>query len=192
MVTEPDDAEDVAPAPADVPAPSAARAPGPRPVTAPVRRESAEPIPRFVEFRPGNVVSYIFGAFFTVFAVGAVITIFWAVSDGRSQAILGAAGLTALAMLSWWALLNWSPPIVSVSNGLLELSRGSRARSWDLRDPDTEITFRGRPSSRSWKAILRDDDGKPVTISARNVDPAQFTELVEHYQAVGPETEDQV
>jgi hypothetical protein len=158
-------------------------------VSTPARRATSEPVPRFVEFRPGNFLSYVFGAFFTVFAVGAVIAIFWAVSEGGAQAILGAAGLTALAMVSWWALLNWSPPIVSVSNGLLELSRGSRAKTWDLRDPATEITFRGRPSSRAWKAVLRDSDGKPVTITARQVDAAQFTELVEHYQAVGPEAD---
>jgi hypothetical protein len=89
-------------------------------------------------------------------------------------------------MASWWALLNWAPPIVSVSNGLLELSRGSSSESWDLRDPDTEITFRGRPSSPRWRAVLRGENGKPVTISARHVDAAQFTEIVEHYQALGP------
>jgi hypothetical protein len=144
-----------------------------------------------VEFRPGNVVNYVFGALFTVFAAGAVIAIFWAVSDGGSNAILGAAGLTALAMLSWWALLSWSPPIVSVSNGLLERSRGSRTQAWDLRDPATAITFHGRPSSRSWKAVLQADGSKPVTISARHVDPAQFVEIVEHYQAAGPEADGQ-
>jgi hypothetical protein len=93
-------------------------------------------------------------------------------------------------MISWWALLNWSPPIVSVSNGLLEISRGSRGASWDLRDPATEVTFRGRPSSRAWRAIVRGPNGKPATIAARNVDAAQFVELVEHYQALGPEGTD--
>ena len=147
-------------------------------------------MPRFVEFRPGNVLAYVFGTLFTIFSVGAVLTILWAVSDGGSRSILGAAALTALAMISWWALLNWAPPIVSVSNGLLEVSRGTRTKSWDLRDPATEITFRGRPSSRSWRAVLRGEDGKPVSISARIVDAAQFVELVEHYQSVGPETDD--
>jgi hypothetical protein len=146
-------------------------------------------VPRFVEFRSRNVLSYVFGTLFTVFSVGAVIGIFWAVSDGSSEAILGAAGLTVLAMISWWALLNWAPPVVSISNGLLEVSRGSSAgKTWDLRDPATEIAFRGRTSSRSWKATVRDPDGSQVTIPARTVDPAQFTQLVEHYQAVGPES----
>ena len=90
-------------------------------------------------------------------------------------------------MVSWWALLSWSPPVVSVSNGLLELARGSNALTWDLRDPATEITFRGRPSSRSWRAVLRSEGGKPVTLSSRQVDPDQFVEIVEHYQAAGPE-----
>jgi hypothetical protein len=148
-------------------------------------------IPRFVEFRSGNAGTYVFGAFFTVFAAAAVIAIFWAVSEGTRNAVLAAGGLTALAMASWWALLSWSPPIVAVSNGLLEISRVT-STGWDLRDPATEITFRGRPSSRSWKAVVRSEGGKPVTISARQVDPALFVEIAKHYQAVGPrgDTED--
>jgi hypothetical protein len=135
------------------------------------------------------VLSFVFGTLFTVFSVGAVIGIFWAVSDGSSTAILGAAGLTVLAMVSWWALLNWSPPVVSISNGLLEVSRGSGGggEKWDLRDPATEIAFRGRTSSRSWKATVRSPKGSQVTIPARTVDAAQFTELVEYYQSVGPD-----
>jgi hypothetical protein len=150
---------------------------------------AAEPIPRFIEFRSTSLLRSVFGAVFVVCAVGAVIAIFRAVSGGSSEVILAAAGLTALAMVSWWALLSWTPPIVSVSDGLLEVSRGTKAVSWDLRDPATQITFRGRPSSRSWRAVLRGATGKPATISARQVDPAQFVEVVEHYQAVGPETE---
>jgi hypothetical protein len=119
-----------------------------------------------------------------------VIGIFWAVSEGSGQAVLGAAGLTALSMASWWALLNWTPPVVSISNGLLELSRGNSSETWDLRDPDTEITFNGRPSSRRWKAVVRTPDEKPATISARDVDASQFIEIVEHYQLVGAETAD--
>jgi hypothetical protein len=149
----------------------------------------AEPIPRFIEFRSTSVLRYVFGALFVVCAVAAVIAIFRAVSAGSGEVIVAAAGLTALAMLSWWAVLSWTPPIVSISNGLLEITRGAKALSWDLRDPATEITFRGRSSSRSWRAILRDATGRPATISARHVDPLQFVEVVEHYQSVGPETE---
>jgi hypothetical protein len=134
----------------------------------------------------------VFGTLFTIFSVGAVLGILWAVSEGSGQAILGAAGLTLLAMVSWWALLNWSPPIVSISDGVLEISRGTRGVTWDLRDPDTEITFRGKPSSRAWKAIVQAPDGKPTTISARTVDPAQFVELVEHYQSDGATVEAEV
>jgi hypothetical protein len=140
-----------------------------------------------VEFRPGNVGNYVFGALFIVFAAAAVIAIFWAVSEATGDAILGAAGLTSLAMVSWWALLSWSPPVVSVSDGLLELSRGSKVTGWDLRDPSTQITFRGRPSSHAWKAVVRGSGGKPVTLTSRHVDPAQFTELVQHYQSIEPE-----
>jgi hypothetical protein len=173
---------------ADVPAAAAGR---PAHRGTPTRsRATAEPVPRFVEFRPGNVLAYVFGTLFTIFSVGAVLTILWAVSDGGSRSIIGAAALTALAMVSWWALLNWAPPVVSISNGILEVSRGSKSKSWDLRDPDTHITFRGRPSSRTWKAALRTDEGRTVTIPARLVDPAQFVQLVEHYQASGPEIDD--
>jgi hypothetical protein len=172
----------------DVPPPPATRRP--TPAGARARKTSNEPIPRFVEFRPGNALQYVFGTLFTIFSVGAVIGIFWAVSEGSGEAVLGAAALTALSMASWWALLNWTPPVVSISNGLLEVSRGNSSDTWDLRDEDTELTFVGRPSSRRWKTVVRTPDGKPVTIAARDVDAAQFTEIVEHYQSVGAESAD--
>jgi hypothetical protein len=37
--------------------------------------------------------------------------------------------------------------------------------------------------------VLQSEGGKPVTITARHVDPAQFVEIVEHYQAAGPEAD---
>ena len=157
--------------------------------TATVPAGAAAPIPRFIEFRSTSLLRWVVGAVFVVCAVAAVIATFRAVSAGSSDVVLAAVGLTALAMLSWWALLRWTPPIVSVSDGLLEVSRGATAASWDLRDPATEITFRGRPSSRSWRAVLRGPSGRPTTIRARQVDPAQFVDVVEHYQAVGPETD---
>ena len=163
------------------------------PRTAPPDRRGAgsEPIPRFIEFRPGSLLQYVFGALFTIFSVGAVIAIFWAVSDGRGNAILAAACLTALSMVSWWALLNWSPPVVSISNGVLEVARGSKAQSWDLRDPSTQVTVRGRPSSPAWRAVLEGKGGKSVAITARMVDAAQFTEVVDHYRSLGPDAENQ-
>jgi hypothetical protein len=170
------------PAPTEAPAATPAT---PRTRPAPAPAGTTEPVPRFVEFRSTSVLRYVFGAFFVVFAVAAVIAIFRAVSPGDSSLVMAAVGLTALAMLSWWALLSWAPPIVSVSDGTLEIARGTRSSSWDLRDPSTEITFRGRPSSRAWRAVLRDRTGSSTTIAARQVDPAQFVELVEHYQSLG-------
>jgi hypothetical protein len=176
--------------PTQTPTQTPAQTPTQRPTQTPAQRSTAparttEPVPRFVEFRATSVLRYVFGAFFVVFAVAAVIAIFRAVSPGDSSLVMAAAGLTALAMLSWWALLSWTPPIVSVSDGTLEIARGTKATSWDLRDPRTEITFRGRPSSRAWRAVVRDQTGRSAAIAARQVDPAQFVELVEHYQALG-------
>ena len=116
------------------------------------------------------------------FSVAAVIAIFWAVSEGSTNAILGAAGLTALAMGAWWALLNWTPAIVSISNGILEISRGSAADSWDLAHEETDLTYSGKPASRSWKATLTGNDGKKHVITRSAVDPEQFVEIVEHYR----------
>jgi hypothetical protein len=147
--------------------------------------KAAEPIPRFVEFRPGGALSYLFGTLFTIFAVGAVIAIFWAVSAGGSTAIFGAIALTLLAMGAWWALLNWTPAIVSISNGTLEISRGSDAVSWDLRDPKAEIVMTGKSDSRTWKAVLRDKSGKSHTITPATVDPEQFIAILDHYRSEG-------
>jgi hypothetical protein len=162
--------------------------PGRPGVATPTRTDgtgTTEPIPRFIEFRSSSILRFVFGALFVGCAVAAVIAIFRAVSDGDSALVMAAAGLTALAMLSWWALLSWAPPVVSISDGVLEIARGTTSASWDLRAPTTEITFRGRRSSRSWRALVRGPGGKPATISARQVDPAQFVQVVEHYQSVG-------
>ena len=117
--------------------------------------------------------------------MGAVIGIFWAVSQGGRPALLAAGGATLAAMASWWALLNWAPPIVSISNGTLEISRGSSAESWDLRDPATDLTM-SEKLGRSWKATLKNEAGKDFTLTSSTVDPEQFVAIVEHYRALGP------
>ncbi|RNL77529.1 hypothetical protein EFL95_16015 [Nocardioides marmorisolisilvae] len=161
-------------------------APEPERLEAPAARASTEPVPRFVEFRPGNSLSYLFGTLFAIFFVGAVIGIFWAVSNGGRPALIAAGAATFAAMASWWALLNWTPAIVSISNGTLEISRGSTGESWDLRDPATELTMPEKVT-RSWKATLRNDVGKQFTITSSTVEPEQFVSIVEHYRALGPE-----
>ena len=179
---KPDPEPDPTPDPTPQPDPKPDPEPEPAPTPVPPVTRSGEPIPRFVEFRPGNGLRYVFGTFFTLFSVAAVIAIFWAVSEGSTNAILGAAGLTALAMGAWWALLNWTPAIVSISNGILEISRGTAADSWDLAHEETDLTYSGKPGSRSWKATLTGNDGKKHVITRSAVDPAQFVEIVEHYR----------
>ncbi|RNL60368.1 hypothetical protein EFK50_18660, partial [Nocardioides marmoriginsengisoli] len=163
-----------------------AKAPKPPKKPKPAKTQPAkdpEPIPRFVEFRPGNTLNYLFGALFLVFVVGAVIAIFVAVSNGGSPAVFAAAGMVLAAMASWWALLNWTPAIVSISNGTLEISRGASSTTWDLRDPATDLTMSGSPTSRSWKTVLKAKDGKQHTISSSTVEPEQFAQIVEHYRS---------
>jgi hypothetical protein len=79
-------------------------------------------------------------------------------------------------------LLNWTPAIVSISNGILEISRGSAADSWDLAHEETDLAYSGKPASRSWKATLTGNDGKKHVITRSAVDPEQFVEIVEHYR----------
>ena len=59
------------------------------------------------------------------------------VSNGGTKLVILAGVALGLAMATWWALLNWTPEIVSISNGVLEVSRGADADSFDLRDPST-------------------------------------------------------
>jgi hypothetical protein len=147
----------------------------------PADSPDAEPVPRFVEFQPAGSLTYLFMALFVAFAIGAVVTIFWAVSAGGTPAVVSAVGLTLLAMATWWALLNWTPAIVSISNGVLEISRGSDAVTWDLGDESTSIVTSGKTDSRAWKAVLKDEAGKSHTLTPSNVDPEQFMTIVDHY-----------
>jgi hypothetical protein len=140
-------------------------------------------VPAFVEYRPTDVRRYALGTLFTVCAVLAVVAIFYAVQQGSASSIITAASVVVLAMASWWGLLSWSPPIVSITRGVLEVSQGPVSRRADLRDPATEVQVGDNVGDRSWTARFVAPDNTRLLIRASQVRPAQFREIVAHYRA---------
>ena len=89
-----------------------------------------------------------------VAAVAAVITLFVAVSDDSSAALVVAGGCIVLALVAWWALLGWKPTVVTIEEGVLEVTRGGHTERFELTEPSTSSRSpagpahpRGRPRS---------------------------------------------
>jgi hypothetical protein len=159
-------------------------APAPTTTTAASPAELDE-VPAFVEYRPTDFRRYLLGTLFTLCAVLAVMAIFYAVQQGSASAIITAASVTVLAMAFWWGLLSWSPTIVSVTRGVLEVAQGPSSKRADLRDPATEVEVGEDVRDRGWTTRVVAPDGTRLVIKASQVRPEQFRRLVEHYRPDG-------
>jgi hypothetical protein len=151
------------------------------PPTAPPRDD-----PEAVEFRSGETPRRLLGAAFVVAAVSSVLAIFAAVDTGTGSALLLSGVLVAASLVLWWALVSWSPTVVSVRNGTLEIGRGAGTKTYDLSDPDTTVEVRGDVRSPAWRAVVT-DGSRRVVLNRRQVRPARFTEIVEHHGTGRPD-----
>ncbi len=142
-------------------------------------------VPSFVEYRQSEAWRWLIGAAFAVLSVLAVVVVFAAVARPSGRAFAFALVITAAAGLAWWAFLNWSPTIVSISNGILEVTHGDRATSVELCDAADRLELSGDPGSRSWRAVVQRPEGGQLTIRARQVKTAEFQSIVRHHADPG-------
>ena len=161
---------------------SAVEAPVSAPVSAPAAEDDAAGIPGFVEYTPTSLPRYAFAAVFVAASVAAVLVIFLAVQEGSRTILLLAAGLLALAMGSWWAVLSWSPTVVSIRRGVLEVARGTHGDRVDLRDTATRIDLGDDLGSRTWKAVVHRDGEPDLVIRASQVKAREFCEIVSRHR----------
>ncbi len=116
-------------------------------------------IPDFVEYTPSELHSYTFCA------------------------VLVLAAVAAVAAVAGWALASWTPPVVSIRDGVLEVARGSREEYFNLRDPETRVVLGKQPGSPSWRTTLARPDGHTTVIGTRHVKASHFTRIVQHHRS---------
>ena len=115
-------------------------------------------------------------------SVAAVLTLFVVAPDPDFGGLVLVACLGALAALAGWALASWTPAIVAIREGVLEVARGPHVHRFDLRDPDTRLELGTQPGSPSWKTSVTNPEGHTSVISARQVKPRHFIEIVEFHR----------
>ncbi len=145
--------------------------------------EESPGIPTFVEYSPSELRSYVLGAVLVLASVTAVLTLFVVAPDPDAGGLLLVAGLAAVAAVAGWALASWTPTVVSIRDGVLEVARGSHEEHFDLRDPGTRVELGIQPGSPSWRTTLARPDGHTAVIGARHVKASHFTQLVEHHRS---------
>lgn len=141
----------------------------------------AQPVPEFVEYRSSHAWRYLIAAAFVLLCVLAVVATLAALGRPSGRGFALALVLAAAAGLSWWALLNWAPRVVSIGNGFLMVARGDQATRIDLRTQADRIDLGSDPGSPSWRAVIRRPRGQRAVINAKQVEPAEFTRIVRHY-----------
>lgn len=193
--TPPDDPEPEAepePEPEPEPETESESEPAPEPETepesepkaqAPAEQERPSDIPRFVEYSPTNARGYLLGGVFVAASVTAVLTLFVAINDNSAAALVIAGGCMVLALVSWWALLGWKPTVVTIEEGVLDISRGGHSERFELTDPTTVVDFAGRPGSPTWAATVRRQNGPRTVLRASQVKPRQFERIVRYHRA---------
>ena len=75
---------------------------------------------------------YVLGAVFVGASVISVLMIFLAVQDGNANSLVRAGAVLVIALAALWLMLGWEPTVVSVRDGVLEVSprfAGQRGRS---------------------------------------------------------------
>jgi hypothetical protein len=149
----------------------------------PAAPERPSDIPRFVEYSTTHIRGYLLGAVFVVASVTAVLTLFVAVRDSSAAALVIAGGCMLLALVAWWALLGWKPTVVSITEGVLEITRGGHSETFELTDPSTYVNFNGRPGSPAWAATVRNGNGPRTVLRSSHVKPRQFERIVRHYRS---------
>jgi len=94
-----------------------------------------------------------------------------------------AAVFAAVALAAGWALSSWSPSVISIRDGVLEVADRRQETTYDLRDPATQVELGDKPGSPSWKAVIDHPDSRSVVIRAQQVKARQFTEIVQHHRS---------
>lgn len=143
-------------------------------------RPTGEPeaLPDYVEYRTTSLPQVALGVLFVGTVVAAVISLFWAASVGSGSGLVATGVLALAAGALWWALLEWAPTVVSLSQGQLEVARGERTRRFDLRSTSTRVDLDPNPRSLRWRAIVSRPGEPPVVIRRQHVKAAQFCEIV--------------
>ncbi len=140
-------------------------------------------IPPFVSYSPSDVRLYVLGGVFVVASIVAVLTVFPAVEEGSTNGMVRAGAFLVIALAALWAMLAWEPTVVSVREGVLAVSRGSRTREADLRDPAVSVETSGNPSSPTSTVTVRQPDAKPIVIRGNQVRRRQFARIISYHQA---------
>ncbi len=115
--------------------------------------------------------------------MAAVLTLFRALPDSDTGGFVLVVCLALLAAGAGWALSAWNPAVVSIRDGVLEVTRSGHSDEFDLRDPETSVDLGSDPKSPSWKAKVANPDGKRVTIGARDVKARHFSEIVDYHRS---------
>ena len=180
------------PEPAPEPGPTTERAPelepgpepepgsGPAPPLAPDAHPAA--IPAYVEYEPSVLRPYLYALVFIAASMASMLSILRVVQDATSTTLLIASSCMAVALVACWALLDWTPTVITIKDGVLEVARGHRMARFDLRDRATQVRMGATPWSPTWAAVVQDPDGSKITIRASQVKALQFARIVHHHR----------
>ena len=142
--------------------------------------EDSAGLPEVVAYHPSLLPRHALLGGFALSSTGSVVAIFLLVEDGTSGEILAAGTILALALLTMWALLSWSPTFVTIRGHVLEVARGSVEHRVDLRVPECPVTIGPDPDSPLWKTVVRRESARSLVIRALHVEPRGFVEHVRH------------
>ena len=136
-----------------------------------------------MEYSPTSVRGYLLGGVFLIASVAGVLTLFVAVSQDSTPALVIAGGCGVLAVVASWALASWKPTVVSIREGVLDVERGDHTERFELTDPSTVVEFNGKPGSPTWTAMIKRANGPRTILRSNQVKPRQFERIVRHHRA---------
>ncbi|HNA99284.1 MAG TPA: hypothetical protein PLC19_07410 [Marmoricola sp.] len=174
--------EQVAKAP-EVAEPETPKAPAPM-VTpkAPPVGEGLQKAPEYVAYRQASTARSILVSGCVIAGVGVAGGIAWQVLTPGQRPLLVLMIACGLLLLCLIGLLVVRPGILSINDGLIEVSKGKQISHLDLNSTDLEVEANPDPEAKDWSVRLR-GSGKELSVDRSQVDVAEFLQILDYYQA---------
>ena len=124
------------------------------------------------------------GVLLSLALAGAVASLVFAILSQSVVAVVALVGCGIVAVIFRGALMSAALTTVDLKGSTLKIREGNELSVFNLADPTTKVDVSGTPGSSSWKVVLESVHQREITLTAANVNPVEFDQILLHYRAV--------
>jgi hypothetical protein len=116
--------------------------------------------------------------------VGAVTSLVFAVLNQSIVAVGALVVCGIIAVIFRGALMSTGLTTVELKGSTLRIRQNGELSLFNLADPALRVEETGTPGNSDWKVVLESVHHRELTLTAANVTPGEFHDIVSYYRAV--------